>query len=173
MEQVIEKLTGEPLSVDQLIEYLPALKEVARTQLDNWAKGAAALRRYKRGETVCAEGEFGSTAYFIVSGTVDIFLGNPLAHLRTRPAFGLFGRSFSRMKSFLADDAEDRRAEAHQRQFIGSDANVDLPINRPFGQFGPGELFGEMTCRTYQPRSATVQAREPCVMVEMLRVILD
>ena len=30
-----------------------------------------------------------------------------------------------------------------------------------------------MTCRTFQPRSATVQAREDCVMVEMLRVILD
>jgi len=77
------------------------------------------------------------------------------------------------MKSFLADDAGDRRAEAHQRQFIGIDANVDLPINRPLAQLGPGDLFGEMTCRTYQPRSATVQAREPCVMVEMLRVILD
>src|SRR5439155_4676902 len=106
-------------------------------------------------------------------GTVDIFIHNPLAHLRTRPAFGFFGRSFSRMKSFLTDDAEDGRAEAHQRQFIGIDANVDLPINRPLAQLGPGELFGEMTCRTYQPRSATVQAREPCVMVEMLRVILD
>src|SRR5438270_14087710 len=30
-----------------------------------------------------------------------------------------------------------------------------------------------MACRTYQPRSASVQAREECVMVEMLRVILD
>ena len=30
-----------------------------------------------------------------------------------------------------------------------------------------------MTCRTFQPRSATVITREPCVMVEMLRVILD
>jgi CRP-like cAMP-binding protein/Fe-S-cluster-containing hydrogenase component 2 len=174
MANTVEKLTtGEPLSIDQLIEYLPALKEIPRAQLDNWAKGAAVLHRFRKGEIVCEEGQFGSTAYYIVSGTVDIFIHNPLAHLRTRPAFGFFGRSFSRMKSFLADDAGDRRAEAHQRQFIGIDANVDLPINRPLAQLGPGDLFGEMTCRTYQPRSATVQALEPCVMVEMLRVILD
>jgi hypothetical protein len=35
------KLSGEPLSIDQLIEYLPALNEVARTQPDNWATGAS------------------------------------------------------------------------------------------------------------------------------------
>lgn len=174
MADTVEKLTtGEPLSIDQLIEYLPALKEVARAQLENWAKGAAVLHRFRKGEIVCEEGEFGSTAYYIVSGTVDIFINNPLAHLRTRPRTGLFGRSFKRMKSFLTDDNEDRRAEAGQRRFIGIDANVDLPMHRPLAQLGPGDLFGEMTCRTYQPRSATVQARETCVMVEMLRVILD
>lgn len=174
MADTVEKLTtGEPLSIDQLIEYLPALKEVARAQLENWAKGAAVLHRFRKGEIVCEEGEFGSTAYYIVSGTVDIFINNPLAHLRTRPQSGFFGRSFARMKSFLADDTEDRRAEAGQRRFIGIDANVDLPMHRPLAQLGPGDLFGEMTCRTFQPRSATVQAREPCVMVEMLRVILD
>jgi CRP-like cAMP-binding protein/Pyruvate/2-oxoacid:ferredoxin oxidoreductase delta subunit len=174
MADTVEKLTtGEPMSIDQLIEYLPALKEVARAQLENWAKGAAVLHRFRKGEIVCEEGEFGSTAYYIVSGTVDIFINNPLAHLRTRPQTGLFGRSFKRMKSFLTDDNEDRRAEAGQRRFIGIDANVDLPMHRPLAQLGPGDLFGEMTCRTYQPRSATVQARETCVMVEMLRVILD
>src|SRR6266436_4694633 len=174
MDETVGKLTsGEPLGVDQLIEFLPALKEVARGQLDNWAKGAAVLHRYRKGETVCTEGEFGSTAYYIVSGTVDISINNPLAHLRTRPAFGFFGRSVARMKSFLTDDGHDKRAEAHERKFIGIDANIDLPMTRPIAELGPGELFGEMTCRTYQPRSATVQAREPCVMVEMLRVILD
>jgi CRP-like cAMP-binding protein len=174
MADTVEKLTtGEPLSIDQLIEYLPALKELARAQLENWAKGAAVLHRFRKGEIVCEEGEFGSTAYYIVSGTVDIFINNPLAHLRTRPQTGLFGRGFKRMKSFLTDDNEDRRAEAGQRRFIGIDANVDLPMHRPLAQLGPGDLFGEMTCRTYQPRSATVQARETCVMVEMLRVILD
>src|ERR1700736_1101618 len=174
MADTVEKLTtGEPLTIDQLLEYLPALKEIPRAQLENWAKGAAVLHHYGKGEIVCEEGEFGSTAYYIVSGTVDIFIHNPLAHLRTHPIKGMFGRSFKRMKSFLTDDHTDLRPEAQQRKFIGIDANVDLPINRPLAQLGPGELFGEMTCRTYQPRSATVQTREPCVMVEMLRVILD
>lgn len=77
------------------------------------------------------------------------------------------------MKSFLVDDGQDKRAEAHERKFIGIDANIDLPMNKPIAQLGAGELFGEMTCRTFQPRSATVVTREPCVMVEMLRVILD
>jgi CRP-like cAMP-binding protein/Fe-S-cluster-containing hydrogenase component 2 len=174
MADTVEKLTkGEPLTIDQLIDYLPALKELPRAQLENWAKGAAVLHRYRKGEIVCEEGEFGSTAYYIVSGTVDIFINNPLAHLRTRPVTGFFGRGFKRMKSFLTNDLEDNRAEAHQRKFIGIDADIDLPLQRPLAQLGAGDLFGEMTCRTYQPRSATVQTREPCVMVEMLRVILD
>jgi CRP-like cAMP-binding protein len=79
----------------------------------------------------------------------------------------------ARMKSFLLNDGQDKRAEAHERKFIGIDANVDLPMSKPIAELGPGELFGEMTCRTFQPRSATVIVREPCVMVEMLRVILD
>lgn len=174
MDESAGKLTsGEPLSVAQLIEHLPALKEVAAAQLDKYAKGAAVLHRYRKGQTVCVEGEFGSTAYYIVSGTVEISIQNPLAHLRTSPAAGLFGRSVARMKSFLLNDGQDKRAEAHERKFIGIDANVDLPMSKPIAELGPGELFGEMTCRTFQPRSATVIVREDCVMVEMLRVILD
>src|SRR5712691_1520552 len=72
MAETVEKLTtGEPLTIDQLLEYLPALKEIPRAQLENWAKGAAVLHRYRKGEIVCEEGEFGSTAYYIVSGTVQ------------------------------------------------------------------------------------------------------
>ena len=174
MEETVAKLTGgEPLSIDQLIEYLPALQEIPRAQLEKWGKDAAVLHRYREGETVCTEGEFGSTAYYIISGSVDIFIQNPLYHLRTKPGRGFFGRSVARMKSFLVDDSQDKRAEAHERKFIGIDANIDLPMNKPIAQLGAGELFGEMTCRTFQPRSATVITREPCVMVEMLRVILD
>src|SRR5207245_924215 len=174
MADTVEKLTtGEPQTIDQLLEHLPALKEIPRAQLENWAKGAAVLHRYRKGEIVCEEGDFGSTAFYIVSGSVDIFIHNPLSHLKTRPAIGIFGRSMARMKSFLTDDeATAARAGLGERRFIPIDATVDLPINKPLAQLGPGELFGEMTCRTYQPRSATVRTREPCVMIEMLRVIL-
>jgi hypothetical protein len=86
MQRAVEKLTGEPLSIDQLLEYLPALKEVARARLDNWAKGAAVLHLYRRGEIVCEGGDFDSTAFYIVSSSVDIFIHDPLSHLGTRPA---------------------------------------------------------------------------------------
>src|SRR2546423_6845731 len=157
MDETEGKLSsGEPLSVEQLLEYLPALKEGAAAQLDKYAKGAAVLHRYRQGETVCVEGEFGSTAYYIVSGTVDISIQNPLAHLRTRPAAGLFGRSMARMKSFLLNDGQDKRAEAHERKFIGIDANIDLPMSKPIAQLEPRELLDEKKSRTFQPRSATV-----------------
>ena len=38
---------------------------------------------------------------------------------------------------------------------------------------GPGDLFGEMTCISLYPRSATVRASTDCVMFEMLRNVLD
>src|ERR1700704_1325911 len=51
MDEIVGKLTtGQPLSIDQLIEYLPALKEIPRAQLENWAKGAAVLHRFRKGE---------------------------------------------------------------------------------------------------------------------------
>src|SRR5438067_264502 len=94
MDETAAKLTsGEPLSLEQLTGFLPALKEIPAVQLEKYATGAAVLQRYRKGDTVCVEGQFGATAYYIVSGTVEISIQNPLAHLRTRLAAGFFGRS--------------------------------------------------------------------------------
>ncbi len=128
-------------------------------------------RNFRAGDVVCEEGEFGSTAFYIVSGHVDIYINNPLAHVGTSPGSGLFG-FMKRMKSMLVSDSVDP-GKALQQGFIPIDASVDLPRHTPIAWLGPTELFGEMTCRTFQPRSATVRATEDCVMVEVLRVILD
>jgi CRP-like cAMP-binding protein/Fe-S-cluster-containing hydrogenase component 2 len=169
MQPSTEKLEhGEPLSTETLLEYLPWLKEIPAPQL-KWAEGAAVLRRFKRGDIVCSEGEFGSTAFYILLGSVDVYIANKIAHVKTRRGFGGF---VARMKSFLVSDREEHRDE-NTKTFIPIDASIDLSVNSPLAQLGMGELFGEMTCRTFQPRSATVRAREDCVMVEFLRVILD
>ncbi len=174
MQPISEKLeSGEPLSTEELLKYLPALKEIPPNQL-NWAKGAAVLHRYKRGDVVCREGEFGSTAFFIVSGSVDIFIASQIAHVKTHHSgnTGFLGRGVARMRSFLINDREDKRS-SDTRRFIPIDASVDLSITKPLAQLGASELFGEMTCRTFSPRSATVRASEDCVIVEFLRVVLD
>jgi CRP-like cAMP-binding protein/Fe-S-cluster-containing hydrogenase component 2 len=170
MDEIPEKLTvGEPLSSEELLEYLPALKEVPSALLRQFAAGAAVRRRFREGDYICHEGEFGSTAFYLVSGHVDIYIQNPLAHVNTRPGLGVFSL-FKRMKSSLARSSSNA---TEQLGFIPIDASVDLPRTTPLAWLGPGELFGEMTCRTFQPRSATVRATEDCVLVEMLRVVLD
>ena len=41
------------------------------------------------------------------------------------------------------------------------------------GELQAGDLFGEMTCMNYYPRSATVRAKTDCTALEMLRNVLD
>jgi CRP-like cAMP-binding protein/Pyruvate/2-oxoacid:ferredoxin oxidoreductase delta subunit len=172
MDEIPEKLTsGEPLTTDELLEYLPTLKEVPATLLKQYALGAAVRRRFRDGDIVCEEGEFGSTAFYIVSGHVDIYIHNPLAHVNTAPRKSVLS-FMKRLTSMLVRDPGEVTL-TEERGFIPIDASVDLPRTTPLAWLGPGELFGEMTCRTFQPRSATVRATEDCVMVEMLRVILD
>ncbi len=59
------------------------------------------------------------------------------------------------------------------RRTIPIDASVDLPYDNPVAALGPGDLFGEMTCMSLYPRSATVRASTDCTMYEMLRNVLD
>ena len=173
MPDVPEKLTtGEPLSIEELLQYFPALKEVPATLLKQYAVGAATRRIFPAGEIVCREGEFGSTAFYVVRGHVEIYLANPLAHVRTKPRGWGITSLMKRMTSALVSGGEERDPVG-ELGFIPIDASVDLPRLTPLAYLGPGELFGEMTCRTFQPRSATVRATEDCVLVEMLRVVLD
>src|SRR5262249_11703184 len=53
------------------------------------------------------------------------------------------------------------------------DASVDLELSNPVAQLGPGDLFGEMTCLSFYPRSATVRAVEETEVLEMLRNVLQ
>jgi CRP-like cAMP-binding protein/Fe-S-cluster-containing hydrogenase component 2 len=149
---------------------LPIFKGVSGTFLELNA-GAVVKRYYEPGEIIVREGENGSTAFYILEGDVDILLGSPCAHVTTTDKNEGF---FSKMTSKLLPQRTNSRPEerAHPSH-IRIDAPVDLPYDDPIAQLHAGDLFGEMTCMSFYPRSATVRARTKCVMLEMLRNVLD
>ena len=97
-------------------------------------------------------------------------LASPIAHVKTQGGARGF---FSKLTSGLVGRKEDRRDEEADRRSIPIDAPVDLAYDNPVAELGPGDLFGEMTCMNFYPRSATVRAETDCTMLEMLRNVLD
>ena len=65
---------------------------------------------------------------------------------------------FKRLTSVLVGREEDKREEEARDRTIPIDASVDLAYGNPVAELGPGDLFGEMTCMNFYPRSATVRA---------------
>src|SRR6202011_1823401 len=78
-----------------------------------------------------------------------------------------------RLTSTLVDRRADVREEETRDRTIPIDASVDLNYGNPVASLGPGDLFGEMTCLNFYPRSATVRAESGVVAYEMLRNVLD
>jgi CRP-like cAMP-binding protein/Fe-S-cluster-containing dehydrogenase component len=148
---------------------IPVFKGVSGTFLE-LNRGAIVKRRYRAGEIICREGEFGSTAFYIVEGAAKVSISTPIAHVKTQGGAKGF---FKRLTSTLVDRREDVREEETRDRTIPIDASVDLNYGNPIASLGPGDLFGEMTCLNFYPRSATVRAESDVVAYEMLRNVLD
>ena len=162
-------LTGISVEAQDLLE-LPVFKGVSGTFLE-LNQGAVVKRKYRKGEGICREGDYGSTAFYLVEGTVDIFISTPRAHVDTEGSQEGF---LSKLASKLKPRKEHQREEENTaRKFIYIDAPVDLEYDHPVAKLHAGDLFGEMTCMNFYPRSATVVASEDVVCLEMLRNVLD
>jgi CRP-like cAMP-binding protein/Fe-S-cluster-containing hydrogenase component 2/ferredoxin len=159
---------GERLDAAWILQ-IPVFKGVSGTFLE-LNQGAVVKRRIAPGEIICREGEFGSTAFYILEGTVEVYIGSPIAHVKQENAPGNW---FSTIRSKLASRTEHPRSEESVSRFIPIDAPVDLPYEKPIAELGAGDLFGEMTCMSFHPRSATVRAKTELVVLEMLRNVLD
>jgi CRP-like cAMP-binding protein/ferredoxin len=160
---------GTKVQPEELLQ-LPIFKGVSGTFLE-LNQRAVVRRRYKAGEVICREGEFGSTAFYILEGKAEVSISTPMAHVTTRGDSASF---LSKLRSVLVPRRQHQREEEETtKRWIPIDAPVDLPYDNPVAELGPGELFGEMTCMNFYPRSATVRAKTDCVMLEMLRNVLD
>jgi len=161
-------LAGEKLDAEWILQ-LPVFKGVSGTFLE-LNQGAVVKRSIAPGEVICREGEFGSTAFYILEGTVEILINTPIAHVQQEDGAGSW---FSRIRSKLSDRQQHTRTEESGRRYIPIDAPVDLPYDKPIAELAAGDLFGEMTCMSFHPRSATVRAKTDVVVLEMLRNVLD
>ncbi len=169
-KKVIDTQLGDGTDVAfEELRKLEVFKNVSGTFL-KLNQNAIRKRVYKAGEIVCREAEYGSTAYYILEGQADVFITMPVAHATTR---GGSTGIVHKLKNVLVNRSQHKRAEESTRRFIPIDAPIDLPYDNPVGVLGPDDLFGEMACMSYYPRSATVRAKTDCVMLEMLRNVLD
>jgi CRP-like cAMP-binding protein/Fe-S-cluster-containing hydrogenase component 2/ferredoxin len=164
-----QELKGDPVNTDFLLE-LPVFKNVSGNFL-SMNRNAIVERHFKAGDIICREGDFGATAFYILEGTIDVYISTPMAHVKTQDSSEGW---LQKLRSFLTPRTpQSANGDHHGRTSIPIDANIDLPLDKPIAQLGPGELFGEMTCMSYYPRSATVRAKTDCTMLEMLRNVLD
>ncbi|MGA8223158.1 MAG: cyclic nucleotide-binding domain-containing protein [Candidatus Acidiferrales bacterium] len=158
----------EQVTLEEL-QQLPFFHGVSGTFL-SLNRGAVVMRHFKRGEVICREGEYGSTAFYILEGKARVSISSPMAHVKT---LGALRKFLGKLSSQLTKRDSDHREEENKQSWIPIDAPVDLAYANPVADLGPGDLFGEMTCMSLYPRSATVHAQTDCVVMEMLRNVLD
>src|SRR5246500_5732994 len=161
-------IAAEGLEAEELLR-IPVFQGVSGTFLE-LNRGAIVKRRFRKGDVICREGEFGSTAFYILQGKARVSISTPIAHVKTQGGAKGF---FKRLTSTLVAREEDKRDEEARDRTIPIDASVDLAYGNPVAELGPGDLFGEMTCMNFYPRSATVRAETDVVAYEMLRNVLD
>jgi CRP-like cAMP-binding protein/Fe-S-cluster-containing dehydrogenase component len=160
--------SAEGFEAEELLQ-IPVFRGVSGTFLE-LNRGAIVKRRFHKGDLICREGDFGSTAFYILEGKARVSLSAPIAHVKTQGGAQGF---FKRLTSTLAARQDDKREEEARDRTIPIDASVDLNYENPVAELGPGDLFGEMTCMNFYPRSATVRAESDVAAYEMLRNVLD
>lgn len=176
-------LGGDILSEDELA----AIPDFAGIRKDIWAKfpGAIARKEYRPGETIVREGENGTTAFYVLSGTIELFISSPLSHVEsTRRAGGGWLHGLSKITNYITGIPAARAASGQRRTHIPIDASVDLPMDHPFAEVTAGDLIGELAALAalkqerlkrpkFYPRSATARAKTDVVVLEMLPNILN
>ena len=145
--------------------------ELPPGQNEPWLK-AAVWREYQPGDVICEAGAYGSTAFLLVEGTASAALPERFAPQpvpgRTSGSLARLRRMFRR-RTTAARGAPDAAAVGEVSAYASvSCERPPLPVT-----LGPGDIFGVDTCINFYPREATVRADEPCVVVEMLRSVLD
>ncbi len=150
--------------------------------------GSIVLRKFRQGDTICRQGDRGHSAFYVASAAdmqrlEALRSGNeppaaaaeePPERRRVATAF-LTGSTQVARTSLLGRwlPGRARRAERADPASIPNDGPTDIDYATRQAPMVEGDVFGEMSCMTLAPRSATIVVDEDCHMIEFLRNIFD
>jgi Fe-S-cluster-containing hydrogenase component 2 len=174
------------LTSEQLLQ-LPFFAQLTRKPSLDKFPGAVVVRRFRKGDIVCEQGEAGWTAFYILPREDTLTVcrkqleaAGPAAPRALRAEVERLAAEVEGLKGVPSED--DRRNAAIVFLNVAPQAaDQAIPIDGPVTLSGSnlraplreGELFGEMSCLYRSPRSATVVAVRDCYVVELLRNIFD
>src|SRR6266567_3755845 len=126
-------LGGDLLTADELA----AIPDFAGIRKAIWDKfpGAIARKTYSAGQILMREGENGTTAFYILSGTIELFINNPVSHVESSRRSG---RSWlggiTKITNYIKGVPPGKAIGASTRSHIPIDASVDLPMENPIAE---------------------------------------
>lgn len=156
-----EKQDGEIVTADELVR-LPLFQGLPYKFLQ--FNGAAVVRRvFEKGDVLCREGEYGTTAFIIISGEFEIFIRSTRGAVRNKSAGGLRG-IFGGLKTVAEKVGGFAR--------LGDVGAAKLGEDQRIVRNEEDVILGEMTCLNRYPRSATVVATGDAEVLEIKRNVL-
>jgi CRP-like cAMP-binding protein/Fe-S-cluster-containing hydrogenase component 2 len=174
-------LDGEVISAAELSQ----IPDFAGIRKESWERfrGAIVRKTFKAGQVLMRQGENGTTAFYILSGTIAIFIERPVPQDRARPPRTGLRSKLAHLGAYLKG-VPPARWERPERTHIPIDGPVDLPMENPIAEVGAGDLLGELAALAilkqerikrpkFYPRAATAQAVTDAVVLEMLPNILN
>jgi CRP-like cAMP-binding protein/ferredoxin len=141
-------------------------------QLADILRNDARLRSYEAGEIIVREGDYGTSAFMVLSGSAEVVLspGLPPALVgRREPARRGIFRAIAQLWSNSAEDevaASGGRDRLVSQKFSDKDTTPGIilqDIPRVLGgqrtaKIGAGDVFGEIAALSRMPRTATILA---------------
>src|SRR5580658_10407576 len=151
-------------------------------QLHDILKNDARMRQYKPGEIIVREGDYGNSAFMVLSGTAEVVLspGLPPGLVgRSEPARRGFFHAIAQLWGNHSEDEVARRDDAgllRKSRTAGSEAEPgiilqDIPrvlSGQRTATISGGDVFGEIAALSRMPRTATILAnKEGAEMLEI------
>ncbi len=150
------------------------------TPLSGILRNDCKIRRCQRGEVVVREGDYGNSAFLVLSGSVRVSLDKlPPESLgrdesRTKSWFDAMAQIWRRPRvaevrpsTSVVTQGDSRIGAIDDRQAIFLQDFAGVFAERKSIALGPGELFGEIAAMYRTPQTATVVAEDEATLVEV------